>query len=48
MRVEIVMFDSRMVINSIYILIVLLYLLLALNAVRFVYKLRLQANHHIW
>ena len=46
-RVEIVMCNSSLVINSIFWLYSL-HFLLALNAVHFVYKLRLQTNHHIW
>ena len=43
-HVEIVMFDSRMVISSIYILI----LFFTFFACTFVYKLCLQTDHHTW
>ena len=46
-RVEIVMCDSRLVINSIF-WSYSLHFLLALNAVCLVHKLHLQTNHHIW
>ena len=45
--IAIVMFDSRMVISSIF-WSYSLHFLFALNAIHFVYKLRLQTDHHTW